>query len=104
MLRDMSAWVGTRDDGKYSIVMRQKIDMDRRWNTANKARTRRSSRISGKRIRLRVAADIHPGAGPHGRLPTARTVRSSPPSARPFVLNNRWQFFMGYRHAIFNYA
>jgi beta-xylosidase len=105
MLRDMSAWVGVaKDDGKYSVVMRQKIDMDRKWNTANKGEDAASAPITSKRIWLRVAADVHPGADRTAVFSYSTDGKKFTTLGPPYTLNNRWQFFMGYRYAIFNYA
>ena len=105
MLRDMSAWVGVvKDDGKYKVVLHQNVTMDRRWNTANKGEDAASEPISGKRIWLRVAADIHPAADRTAVFFWSADGKTFKTIGHPFVLNNRWQFFMGYRYAIFNYA
>jgi len=60
--------------------------------------------ISGTRIWLRVAADIRPGANRTAVFSYSADGKAFIPFGQPFVLNNRWQYFMGYRFAIFNYA
>jgi beta-xylosidase len=105
MFRDSSAWIGvTRDAGKYQVVMRQNITMDRRWNTATKGDDIASAPLSSARIWLRVAADIHPGADRTAVFSYSTNGKTYIPLGQPFVLNNKWQFFMGYRYGIFNYA
>jgi beta-xylosidase len=105
MLRDTSAWIGVaRDAGKYRVVMHENINMDRRWNTANKGEDAASAPVSKGKIWLRVAADIHPGADRTAIFSYSTNGKSFTPLGPPFPLNNRWQFFMGYRYAIFNYA
>jgi beta-xylosidase len=105
MFRDASAWIGvTRDQGKYRVVTRQNITMDRRWNTATKGDDVASSPVSRGKIWLRVSADIHPGAGRTANFSYSMNGKNYMPLGPPFVLNNRWQFFMGYRYGIFNYA
>jgi beta-xylosidase len=105
MFRDSSAWVGvTRDEGNYQVIMRQNITMDRRWNTANKGEDVARVPIRAGEIWLRVAADIHPGADRMAVFSYSTDGKAFQTLGQPFVLNNRWQFFMGYRYGIFNYA
>jgi len=105
MLRDVSAWVGVaKDDGKYKVVLHQGITMDRKWNTANKGEDAVSEPTTGKKIWLRVTADIHPGADRTAIFSYSTNGKTFKTIGKPFALNNRWQFFMGYRYAIFNYA
>lgn len=105
MLRDTSAWIGVaRDAGKYKVVMRQNINMDRRWNTANKGEDAASAPVSRGKIWLRVAADIHPGADRTAIFSYSTNGNNFQTLGPPFLLNNRWQSFMGYRYGIFNYA
>jgi hypothetical protein len=84
--------------------MHENINMDRRWNTANKGEDAASAPVSKGKIWLRVAADIHPGADRTAIFSYSTNGKSFTPLGPPFPLNNRWQFFMGYRYAIFNYA
>ena len=105
MFRDASAWVGVaKDDGKYSVVMRQNITMDRRWNTANKGEDSASEPIAGRRVWLRVAADIHPGPGHTAVFSYSTDGKTFKTIGQPFVMITSWQYFMGYRYGIFNYA
>ena len=105
MFRDSSAWVGVaRDEGEYRVVMRQDIVMDRRWNTANKGEDAASVPVSRGKIWLRTSADIRPGADRTAVFSYSTDGKTFKPVGQPFVLNNRWQFFMGYRYGIFNYA
>jgi beta-xylosidase len=105
MLRDTSAWIGVaRATGKYRVVMHDNINMDRRWNTANKGEDAASAPVSKGKIWLRVAADIHPGADRTAVFSYSTNGKRFQPLGPSFPLNNRWQFFMGYRYGIFNYA
>ena len=105
MLRDSSAWIGVaRDEGKYHVVMRQNITMDRRWNTANNGEDAASAPVLRGKIWLRASADILPGADRTVVLSYSTDSKTFKPLGQPFKLNDRWQFFMGYRYGIFNYA
>lgn len=105
LLRDSSAWVGIKKAGGAArLVMVNGLTMDSNWNTTGTGTEAASTAISGTKIWLRVAADIRPGANRQGRFSysTDGTTFTSVGSA--FTMNNAWQFFMGYRFAIFNYA
>lgn len=105
MLRDASAWIGVaRDDGKYKVVMRQGLTMDRRWNTSSSGEDAASEPLSQTKIWLRAAADIRPGADRTAEFSYSVDGKNFKPLGPAYVLNNRWQFFMGYRYAIFSYA
>jgi len=105
IFRDSSAWIGiARDGGKARVVVKDNITMDRHWNTASTGSEVASIPITGQKIWLRVAADIHPGPGHTANFSYSLDGKSFEPLGPPFVLNANWPFFMGYRYAIFNYA
>jgi len=105
MLRDTSAWAGVaRDGNKYSVVMRNNINMDRKWNTVDKGKDAATAPLTGRKLWLRVAADVHPGPDRTANFSYSVNDKTFTPIGPPFTLNNRWHFFMGYRYAIFNYA
>jgi beta-xylosidase len=105
MFRDSSAWVGVaRDKGMYRVVMRQNITMDRHWNTASRGEDIASAPLSRGKIWLRASADIRPGADRTAAFSYSSDGKTFKTLGPPFVLNNKWQFFMGYRYGIFNYA
>jgi len=78
--------------------------MDRKWNTANKGEDVASVPVSKGKIWLRTAADIRPGADHTASFSYSTDGKNFKPIGEPYTLNNRWQFFMGYRYGIFNYA
>jgi beta-xylosidase len=105
MLRNSSAWVGIkRDNGSFKVVMEDNLTMGRKWQTTSTGTEVASEPVSGGRIWLRVSADIHPGAGRTAKFSYSTDGHTFKPIGTPFVLDNHWQFFMGYRYAIFNYA
>jgi beta-xylosidase len=105
MLRDSSAWIGVRrDNGQYRVVMTSKLTMDSHWNTTATGTEQAGAAISGGRIWLRANADIRPGSGRQARFSYSTDGVTYTPLGPGFVLNNAWQFFMGYRFAIFDYA
>jgi hypothetical protein len=53
---------------------------------------------------LRATADIRPGSGRQARFSYSTDGVTFTALGAALTLNNAWQFFMGYRYAMFNYA
>jgi len=105
MLRDSSAYVGVvRDGAKLNIVMRNNLTMGRGWATTSTGQDVATVPLTRKKIWLRATADIRPGADRDATFAYSTDGKTFTPIGPPFTLNNRWQFFMGYRYGIFNYA
>jgi beta-xylosidase len=105
MLRDQSAWIGVkRDNGAYRVVMTNGLTMNSSWQTTGTGTEQAGANISGGRIWLRVNADIRPGSGRQARFSYSTDGTNFVGLGPAFTLNNAWQFFMGYRFGIFNYA
>ncbi|MEU3454665.1 family 43 glycosylhydrolase [Micromonospora sp. NPDC006766] len=105
MLRDASAWIGVRrDNGATRVVMTNGLAMDSSWRTTSTGTEIASASISGGRIWLRATADIRPGSGRQASFSYSTNGVTFVPLGNALTLNNAWQFFMGYRFAIFNYA
>ncbi|WP_326555930.1 family 43 glycosylhydrolase [Micromonospora sp. NBC_01813] len=105
MLRQSSAWVGVRrDNGSTRVVMTNGLTMDSNWNTTGTGTEVASAAVSGGRIWLRANADIRPGSGRQARFSYSTDGVNFVSFGPAFTLNNEWQFFMGYRFGIFNYA
>lgn len=105
MFRDMTAYVGVvRDGDKSSLVMRNGINMGRNWVTASTGQDAATVPLKGKKVWLRVSADIRPGNDRTAIFRYSTDGKNFTQIGTPFTLNSRWQFFMGYRYGIFNYA
>jgi beta-xylosidase len=105
MLRDQSAWIGVRrDNGATRVVMTGGLSMDGSWNTTGTGTEIAGANVSGGRIWLRATADIRPGSGRQARFSYSTDGVTFTPLGSALTLNNAWQFFMGYRYAMFNYA
>jgi len=105
MLRDSSAWIGVRrDSGATRVVMTNGLTMNSSWATTGTGAEQASAAVSGGRIWLRVNADIRPGSGRQARFSYSTDGSNFVSLGPAFTLNNAWQFFMGYRFGIFNYA
>ncbi|MFC5289600.1 glycoside hydrolase 43 family protein [Actinokineospora guangxiensis] len=105
MLRQSSAWIGVRrDNGQTRVVMTTGLAMDSGWRTTSTGTEAASAAVGGGRIWLRVNADIQPGANRVARFSYSTDGSVFTPLGPSFTLNNTWQFFMGYRFGVFNYA
>ncbi|WP_212735410.1 RICIN domain-containing protein [Herbidospora galbida] len=105
MLRDQSAWIGVRrDNGAYRVSMTNGLTMNSSWATTGTGSEQAGANISGGKIWLRVNADIRPGSGRQARFSYSTDGTNFTALGPAFTLNNAWQFFMGYRFGIFNYA
>ena len=105
LLRDSSAWIGVkRDNGSTRVVLTNGLTMYSNWNTTGTGTEAASATISGGRIWLRVNADIRPGTGRQGRFSYSTDGATFTTLGPGFTMGNAWQFFMGYRFAMFNYA
>jgi beta-xylosidase len=105
MLRDSSAWIGVRrDNGAYRVAMTDNLTMNGSWQTTSTGTERASASVSGGHIWLRVTADIRPGSGRQAHFSYSTNGTDFTTLGPGFTLNNAWQFFMGYRFGIFNYA
>lgn len=105
LLRDSSAWIGVRRDGGATrVVMVNGLTMDSSWNTTGTGTEVASANISGGRIWLRANADIRPGAARPGTFSYSTDGSNFVRLGPAFTMGNSWQFFMGYRFALFNYA
>ncbi|MEU1606862.1 family 43 glycosylhydrolase [Micromonospora matsumotoense] len=105
MLRDQSAWIGVRrDNGATRVAVVNNLTMDSNWNTTSTGTEVAGAGISGGKIWLRINADISPGSGRQARFSYSTDGVTFTSLGPAFTLNNAWQFFMGYRFAMFNYA
>ncbi|MFI0898203.1 family 43 glycosylhydrolase [Streptomyces sp. NPDC020983] len=105
LLRNSSAWIGVRrDNGTTRLVMTNNITMDGSWNTTSTGTEVASTALSGGNVWLRVNADIHPGTGRQGHFSYSTDGVNFTAFGPGFTMDNSWQFFMGYRFALFNYA
>jgi beta-xylosidase len=106
MLRDQSAWIGVRkDNGVTRVSMTNGLTMSTSgWTTTGTGSEAAGATVSGGTIWLRVSANIQPGSGRTATFSYSTNGTTFTNLGPAFTLNNDWQFFMGYRFGIFNYA
>ncbi|KAF7617368.1 hypothetical protein AFLA_005409 [Aspergillus flavus NRRL3357] len=104
LLRHSSAWIGVVNDGGTShIGVTTGLEMDSDWNTVSTGTESARAEFSGSEIWLRVEADITPYAG-SGQFSYSLDGVTFTNLGDTYELNNNWEFFMGYRFGIFNFA
>ncbi|KAI3316981.1 glycoside hydrolase family 43 protein [Xylariaceae sp. AK1471] len=105
LFRDQSAWIGIRNiGGVFTIAMTNSILMDSNWATSNKGAVVSTANVSKGKIYLRGTVNINPGTGRTGTFSYSNDGNSYTALGNALTLNSNWQFFMGYRWGIFNYA
>ncbi|MFC7535123.1 family 43 glycosylhydrolase [Actinoplanes sp. GCM10030250] len=105
MLRDSSAWIGVkRDNGQTRVVMTNGLTMGSGWTTTGTGSEAAGAAVSGGRIWLRARADVRPGSGRQATFSYSTDGTNFTTLGPAFTLNNAWQFYPGYRYAMFNYA
>jgi beta-xylosidase len=106
LFRDSSAWVGVKraTGGTYKVVMVNGLTMDSSWNTVGMGTEAATAAVSGGKIWLRITSDIHPGANSKATFYYSTDGTKFTQLGGAFTMNNAYQYFMGYRYAIFNYA
>ncbi len=105
LLRHFSAWVGIKKSGdSATVVMVDGLSMDGSWNTTSTGTEVESQPLSGDTVWLRLDVDIRPGSGRQGSFSFSTDGTSFTPIGRAYTMNTSWEFFMGYRFGIFNYA
>jgi hypothetical protein len=80
------------------------LSMNSSWATTGTGSEAAGATISGGKIWLRVNADIRPGSGRQAKFSYSTDGTTFTALGPAFTLNNEWQFFMGYRFGVFNYA
>ncbi|KAH9935173.1 glycosyl hydrolase [Epithele typhae] len=109
LLRDYSGWVGIgRDNGTYALRVQTglALDMNNSWTTSSGG----SSPVwlgvpSGTTtVWLRIAANIAAGSGRTASFSYSYDGSTFTNTGASLTLVNSWEFFMGYRFGIFNYA
>jgi beta-xylosidase len=105
-LRDSSAWIGIRRaDGAYRVVMLNGLTMDANWNTSSTGTEVAGPNVSGGRIWLRIEGNVRTDAGgAQARFFYSTDGSEFTQLGGSLTMKKDWQFFLGYRYAIFNYA
>ncbi|KAH9943141.1 glycosyl hydrolase [Epithele typhae] len=109
LFRDHTGWVGVaRDGGALAVRMVTDVDLSQTgWTTTNTGADGASPVALPKgaaTIWLRVKADIAPASDQTAQFSYSTDGSKFTNIGGPFTMENSWNFFMGYRFGIFNYA
>ncbi|KAG6003612.1 hypothetical protein E4U21_001857 [Claviceps maximensis] len=119
LLRDLSAWIGImNNDGQPSIAVWTNCTMtlgqNTAWSTSSTgilqssvsipSTTMNDAATTSSSVWLRAAADISPAGSHTVGFFYSFDGESFEKIGSPFVMTKAWQFFMGYRYGIFNFA
>ena len=106
LLWDSSAWIGVvLNSGVASVVMVSNCTMNMTtWDAINTATEMAATGASGGQIWLRVSVNIAPGPENQEVFSYSFGGVAFTSLGPLFVLDSDWEFFMGYRFGIFNYA
>ncbi|KAK6542940.1 hypothetical protein TWF694_006878 [Orbilia ellipsospora] len=106
MFRDQSAWIGIAKTGtttRISFVTGINLNQSG-WTTSSTGSENAGATITGTKVWLRIYADIRPGGTRTATFSYSTDGNTFTNLGSGLVLNNAWQFFIGYRFGIFNYA
>eukprot|EP00727_Mastigamoeba_balamuthi_P000765 m51a1_g10686 putative xylosidase glycosyl hydrolase (500) ;mRNA; f:111224-112770 len=106
VFRQKSAWVGVkREGGRTSVCMVSSVNMaDKTWATQSTGAEVACTPLASGTVWLRAYADIQPGTGRQATFAYSTDGTRFTSIGSALTLDNGWEFFMGYRYAVFNYA
>lgn len=108
LLRDKSAYIGVVKDGDaIKVSMVDTVEMNADWtNTTNTGSEVESAEISdgSGQIWLRISANISPDSNFEGTFSYSTDGANFTSLGTAYVMDTSWEFFMGYRFGIFNFA
>lgn len=105
-LRDSSAWIGVKkEQGGTRLVTTTDLTLDENWNTKNYGAEAASVPIDGNKIWLRIDADVRTTPeGGTARFYYSKDGKQFTALGSSFTMKREWNYFLGYRFGIFNYA
>lgn len=104
--RDASAWIGVKKvNGTTRVVMTNGVNMNTSWTTTSTGTEVAGADVSGNKIWLRVEANVRTDAGgAQARFSYSTDGARFTSLGNTLNMNKDWQYFLGYRFGIFNYA
>ncbi|XYH95427.1 glycoside hydrolase 43 family protein [Sorangium sp. So ce1128] len=105
-LRDVSAWIGVKKaNGATRVVMTNGVNMNTSWTTTSTGTEVAGADVSGNKIWLRVEANVRTDAGgAQARFSYSTDGARFVSLGNTLNMTKDWQYFLGYRFGIFNYA
>ncbi|KAG8868395.1 hypothetical protein FRB97_002420, partial [Tulasnella sp. 331] len=105
-LRDTSGWIGASKDttGVTTIRVVTGLAMNADWSTLSTGATQASAAFTGSTVWLRATGDMLPSSDHKASFSYSTDGSTFTNLGTGFAMNTTWEFFLGYRFAIFNYA
>ncbi len=107
VFRDASGWIGVeRSAGGDRVVAKSGVNLAAgTWNTTSLGTAMGNAALSGTTIWLRAEANVRSdGGGANAHFSYSTNGTDFMDLGNAITLNKDWQYFLGYRFAIFNYA
>lgn len=106
LFRHTAGYVGVKmSGGSKSLVMTNGLALDKgSWTTMSTGTEVASQPLDGDEIWMRITADITPGPNRQASFAYSLDGVTFQSFGENHTMDNDWQFFIGYRFAIFNYA
>lgn len=105
VFRDHSATIAIHNSGGSArVVMTNGIKMDTSWTTTSVGSEVASAEVSGGRVWLRAEANVRTDNGGQAQFFYSTDGTEFLPLGDRLTMNKDWQYFLGYRFGIFNYA
>lgn len=107
IFRDQSAWIGVvRSGNSYTVTAVQGLTQDPNndWATTSTGSIVGTASISVGQVYLQVGMDARADGSKQAWFSYSSDGNSFSPLGGAFALDSGWNYFMGYRFAIFNFA
>ena len=103
--RDSSAFIAVKRVGTTSkVVLVNNVTMDTSWKTTSTGTEGTSANLTGSKIWLRVKSNVRTDNGGNATFFYSTDGTTFTQLGGAFTMKKDWQFFLGYRYAILNYA
>lgn len=105
-LRDSTAYIGIKKaNGATRVVTASGMTLDANWNTNGLGSEGASANVSGGKIWLRVEANVRTdNGGGNAKFYYSTNGTQFMQLGGTFTMKREWQYFLGYRFGIFNFA
>lgn len=106
IFRHTAGYIGVKKaSGSTRLVMVNGLELNvSQWTTKSTGTEVASQNLSGDTIWLRATADITPGPNRQASFSYSTDGTTFMPLGNAHIMSSDWQFFIGYRFAILNFA
>lgn len=106
LFRDRSAWLGIKKNQEQAtLMMRSQINLNKQWQTQSLGETIELVPVNTNKLWLKVVANVSTSkGGGYGSFYYSVDGDNYKAIGDQFLMTRNWQYFQGYRFALFNYA